>query len=303
MAPRKPKADDDAASTTSTDLPSVLKPKTEKAKVEKAPKSDKPKVAKPKAVKKEKEKFDSEGGVVKEKSKAAVKKDKEKDGAAAKGGKTEGKDGKEKVKPVTGEEAMELIAAYLKMQNRPYSATEVSLNLHGKVTKTVADKLLKEMEQNGQIKGKASKSGTGGQWVFWSIQDPADSASPEELAAMDISITTLRDTIPSLKSTLKTHTIKLSTLRSAPTTFELASDVERIRSENQAKSEKLRGLKEGIVKTVTTEEVEKVEKDLKYWGNKRLIRRRAFENLEGVLRDGMSKEDIWDKAGIEGDVY
>ncbi|KAG4429210.1 hypothetical protein IFR05_015302 [Cadophora sp. M221] len=333
MAPRKPKADDDAASTTSTDLPSILKPKTEKAKVEKAPKADKPKVSKPKAVKKEKEKVDSEGvgvgvaaaaaagggGGVKEKSKAA-KKDKEKDGAAGKGvgedgegkvggkmgksdGKGEGKDGKEKVKPVTGEEGMELIAAYLKMQNRPYSATEVSLNLHGKVTKTVADKLLKEMEQSGQIKGKASKSGTGGQWVFWSIQDPADSASPEELAAMDTSITTLRDTIPSLKATLKTHTTKLTALCSAPTTFELASDVERIRSENQTKSEKLRGLKEGIVKTVTTEEVEKVEKDLKYWGGKRLVRKRAFENLEGVLRDGMTKEDIWEKAGIEGDVY
>ncbi|KAH9222245.1 Tat binding protein 1-interacting protein-domain-containing protein [Leptodontidium sp. 2 PMI_412] len=303
MAPRKPKADDDAASTTSTDLPSVLKPKTEKAKVEKAPKSDKPKVAKPKAVKKEKEKFDSEGGGEDGEGKVGGKIGRSEGTKGEGGGKTEGKDGKEKVKPVTGEEAMELIAAYLKMQNRPYSATEVSLNLHGKVTKTVADKLLKEMEQNGQIKGKASKSGTGGQWVFWSIQDPADSASPEELAAMDISITTLRDTIPSLKSTLKTHTIKLSTLRSAPTTFELASDVERIRSENQAKSEKLRGLKEGIVKTVTTEEVEKVEKDLMYWGNKRLIRRRAFENLEGVLRDGMSKEDIWEKAGIEGDVY
>ncbi|KAH7369670.1 Tat binding protein 1-interacting protein-domain-containing protein [Rhexocercosporidium sp. MPI-PUGE-AT-0058] len=309
MAPRKPKADDDAASTTSTDVPSVLKPKTEKAKVEKPPKSEKPKVAKPKAGKKEKEKVDVEGASgVKEKSKGGKK---EKDTLASVGkgvgedgeGKMGGKDGKEKVKPVTGEEAMELIAAYLKMQNRPYSATEVSLNLHGKVTKTVADKLLKEMEQNGQIKGKASKSGTGGQWVFWSIQDPADSASPEELAAMDISITTLRDCLPTLKANLKTHTTKLNTLRSALTAFELASAVEQIRAENQAKREKLRGLKEGVMKTVTTEEVEKVEKDLKYWAAKRFARKKAFENLEGVLRDGMTKEDIWEKAGIEEDVY
>ncbi|PVH87823.1 TBPIP-domain-containing protein [Cadophora sp. DSE1049] len=309
MAPRKPKADDDAASTTSTDVPSVLKPKTEKAKVEK------PKAAKPRAPKKEK--LDGEAGAVKEKGKA-VKKEKEKDGAAGKGddgegkgakvgkadgGKAEAKDGKEKVKPVTGEEAMELIGNYLKVQNRPYSATEVSLNLHGKVTKTVADKLLKEMEQNCQIKGKASKSGTGGQWVFWAIQDPADSASPEELAAMDTSITTLRDTLPTLKSTLKTQTTKLNTLRSAPTTIELAAAVDRIRHENQAKTEKLRGFKEGSIKTVTREEVEKVEKDLKHWSVKGLARKKAFENLEAVLLDGMSREDIWEKAGIEGDVY
>jgi 26S proteasome regulatory subunit, ATPase 3, interacting protein len=94
MAPRKPKPDDDASSTTS-ELPPVLKPKNEKAKVtkpkaEKA-KSDKPKVEKPKAVK------------------------------------------KEKVKAVNGEEAVEIMARYLKEQNRPYSATEVSANLHGKV--------------------------------------------------------------------------------------------------------------------------------------------------------------------------
>jgi 26S proteasome regulatory subunit, ATPase 3, interacting protein len=38
------------------------------------------------------------------------------------------------------------------------------------VTKTVADKLLKEMEQNGQIMGKATKKDGGGQWVFWALQ-------------------------------------------------------------------------------------------------------------------------------------
>lgn len=139
MAPRKPKADDDAASTTSTDVPSVLKPKTEKAKVEK------PKVTKPRALKKEKVDSESGAGATKEKSKA-VKKEKEKgedgegkavgEGKALKtkgDAKSDGKDGKEKVKPVAGEEAVELIGNYLKVQNRPYSATEVSLNLHGKV--------------------------------------------------------------------------------------------------------------------------------------------------------------------------
>lgn len=34
----------------------------------------------------------------------------------------------------------------------------------------MADKLLKEMEQNGQIMGKATKKDGGGQWVFWGLQ-------------------------------------------------------------------------------------------------------------------------------------
>ena len=134
------------------------------------------------------------------------------------------------------------------------------------------------------------------------LQDPADAASPEELAAMDNAITTLRDTIPTLKSTLKTQTAKLNTLHKAPTTIELAATVDRIRLENQAKSEKLRDFKKGSIKTVTREEVEKVEKDLKHWAVKNLARKKAFENLEAVLLDGMSREDIWEKAGIEGDV-
>jgi hypothetical protein len=40
------------------------------------------------------------------------------------------------------------------------------------VTKTVADKLLKEMEAAGRIMGKATKKDGGGQWVFWAIQVP-----------------------------------------------------------------------------------------------------------------------------------
>ncbi|CZT50069.1 uncharacterized protein RSE6_10993 [Rhynchosporium secalis] len=296
MAPRKPKVDDDAQSTTSNDVPAILKPKTEKAKVEKV-KSDKPKVTKPKAPKKEK--VEVEGAVsVKEKKLTAKAKGEDGEGKVvgkeSKDGK-DGKDGKEKIKPVNGDEAVAIIAEYLRVQNRPYSATEV--------TKTVADKILKEMEQNGQIKGKASKSGTGGQWVFWSVQDPADSASPEELASMETLITSLRDSLPILKSTLKTHTNKLSTLKSAPTTFALTSNIERLRVENQAKGEQLRDLREGNVKMVTTEEVEKVERELKFWTAKRWVRKKAFENLEGVLLDGMSREDIWEKAGIEGDCY
>jgi len=38
-----------------------------------------------------------------------------------------------KVKAVVGEEAEALIVEYLKVQNRPFSATEISANLHGKV--------------------------------------------------------------------------------------------------------------------------------------------------------------------------
>jgi 26S proteasome regulatory subunit (ATPase 3-interacting protein) len=120
MAPRKTKLDDedDDASSLASE---VLKPKNSKSKVTK-PKAEKPKTEKVKIekVKKEvakKEKVDGE-----KQKKEPVKKDAARD-----------KDGKEKVKAVNGEEAVALMVAYLREQNRPYSATDVSANLHGKV--------------------------------------------------------------------------------------------------------------------------------------------------------------------------
>jgi len=60
----------------------------------------------------------------------------------------------------------ELIISYLKSQNRPYSATDISSNLHNKITKAKTDKFLKEMFERKEIDGKVS----GKQWVYWYLQ-------------------------------------------------------------------------------------------------------------------------------------
>ena len=124
MAPRvlKPNPEDDGA-------PEILKPKTEKAKVEKSKAEPKtPKAKAEKALKVEK--------APKAEKVEKVSKPKAEKKAADKGGDGKGGDGKvvkEKVKAVTGNEAVSLVLGYLKAQNRPFSATEISANLHGKV--------------------------------------------------------------------------------------------------------------------------------------------------------------------------
>lgn len=70
-------------------------------------------------------------------------------------------------KPTTDDtKACSLILNYLVAQNRPFSATEISSNLHNAVAKARTDKLLKEMFERGEIAGRAS----GKQWVFWGLQ-------------------------------------------------------------------------------------------------------------------------------------
>ena len=178
--------------------PDILKPKSEKAKVEKVKTEPRPKPRTekaPKVVKPKTEKADNGDGKEKAEKKKADKGD-------VKAGE------KVKVKPVTGDEAVALLVNYLKAQNRPFSATEVSANLHGKVcpptslrdgslpsnmldgsglmwmlifdslqvTKTVADKLLRELGEKNVLGMKATNKEHDGeypkgtQFVFWTPQ-------------------------------------------------------------------------------------------------------------------------------------
>lgn len=120
---------------------------------------------------------------------------------------------------------------------------------------------------------------------------------------MDATISALRERMPGVKASVKSLKAKLDALRTAPTTVDLAAAVERMRGENAAKQERLLAFQQGAVKTVTTEEVARVEKEMAYWGAKRTARKRAYEAIEAQLREGMTREEIWDKAGIEEDTY
>lgn len=75
------------------------------------------------------------------------------------------KDGEKEAK-FTPQESAKAIMDYLRKENRPYSATDISGNLHNRVTKTLAQKLLKDMHERKEIEGRAS----GKQLVYHVIQ-------------------------------------------------------------------------------------------------------------------------------------
>ena len=72
----------------------------------------------------------------------------------------------EKEVKLTPEQSASLILEYLRKQNRPYSATDISANLKNRVTKAAATKLLKDMHERTEIEGKAA----GKQIVYHAIQ-------------------------------------------------------------------------------------------------------------------------------------
>ncbi|KAF7854695.1 hypothetical protein EAF04_010264 [Stromatinia cepivora] len=290
------------ASLPSTASATPIKPKAKKPKIEKAEKIEKvkatPKVktsVKEKAPAKDKEGKDSKGKIIAKDAKE-VKETKE-----TKETKVIGKDGKEKVKAVTGDEAQEVLMEYLIRENRPFSAGDVSGNLHGRVTKTLTDKLLKELSNSGLINGKGTNGdGKGSQWVYWALQSPS-SLSPEELAAMDLEIENLRAKTPELRMDVKKLNMKLAGLEKELGVAELKERIEKLEEGKREKEMKLERLRKGGVKVVRKEEVERVGKELGYWGRMRGVRKRGFLNVEGVLLEGMGREEIWERAGIEGD--
>jgi 26S proteasome regulatory subunit (ATPase 3-interacting protein) len=121
---------------------------------------------------------------------------------------------------------------------------------------------------------------------------------------MDETITTLKSSIPTLKTTQRNLTTKLNALLSAPTTASLHTLIITLTETNKLKAENLKGFKEGIMKMVTKEEVAKVDRELKEWGIKRKKRIEAFRGLEDACLQGpWKREELWEKAGLEEDCY
>ncbi len=121
---------------------------------------------------------------------------------------------------------------------------------------------------------------------------------------MDETITTLKATIPTLKSTQRNLKTKLNALLSAPKTAALHTLITTLTESNKLKAEKLRGFKEGVVRMVTKEEVAKVDREIKEWGIKRKKRMDAFRGLEDACLQGpWTREELWEEAGLEEDCY
>jgi len=54
--------------------------------------------------------------------------------------------------------ASNLVLTYLRKQNRPYSATDITSNLHNAVTKAGAQKILQQLVEGGAVSCKTQGS-------------------------------------------------------------------------------------------------------------------------------------------------
>ncbi|KAK2757864.1 hypothetical protein FQN54_004270, partial [Arachnomyces sp. PD_36] len=177
--------------------------------------------------------------------------------------------------------------------SRPYSAIDISANLHQKVTKAYAAKALKEMHDRKEIEGRVS----GKQTVYHAIQDPADDASAESLAAIDKELEGIKEEIVAGKAREKALKTELTMLNSRVSTADLRQGVSNLEGERERVLIRLSTMRSSTVQPVRAEEKMRVEKEWRVWKRHVNVRKRIckelWERCTEVLPEDTTKADLW----------
>ncbi|KAL1800202.1 hypothetical protein ACET3X_000544 [Alternaria dauci] len=200
----------------------------------------------------------------------------------------------------TANEASDLVLEYLRKQNRPYSAIDVSANLHNKVTKASAAKILKDLHEQKAIEGRAA----GKQIVYHALQNVAEAYTTEQLAALDESILDVRTRTTSLLASAKNLRSSLSSLNSTLSTAELIANVSALETERTEIETRLDGLKKGKAKKITATEREAIEKEwkksIRVAKTRKKIATEMWKEIEDMLPDQQAREEHRERFDLDG---
>ncbi|KAF2277571.1 homologous-pairing protein-like protein 2 [Westerdykella ornata] len=206
---------------------------------------------------------------------------------------------KEKTEKVSANEAADTILNYLRKQNRPYSATDISANLHNKVTKAAAAKILKDLQDQNKIEGRAA----GKQVVYHTIQNTDDALTPEQLAALSAQTSDLQSRTTALQTTIKTLRSTLSTLNSTLSTADLVSSVQSLEAEKRDILARLETLKTGKAKKVTQKERMEAEAEWRKWNGiakrRERIEREMWRMIEDLVGEKDKREELREALGLD----
>ncbi|KAI5361377.1 Putative pairing protein [Septoria linicola] len=206
-----------------------------------------------------------------------------------------------KEKKLTPDESAKLILDYLRTQNRPYSATDISQNLNNRVAKAAATKLLKDMHERKEIDGKAS----GKQIVYFHIQDDAAEDFDSAMQAKEAETERLRNEVTALKAEEKELRLTLRTEDKTATLPELKSDVEQLETEKAELALRLEKLRSGTAKPVDPEKKALILMERKRWAKTKAARAKIRKEMWAMVLEAIEKEEverIKEEIGIEGQI-
>ncbi|GKZ27291.1 hypothetical protein AbraIFM66951_005033 [Aspergillus brasiliensis] len=179
-------------------------------------------------------------------------------------------------------------------------ATEVSTNLHNKITKAHAAKALRELHQNKQIEGRAA----GKQIVYHALQETSNEVTPEMIAALDEQTEQLQKQVSGLEAAEKKTRAELAAICARPLLSELRRDVGQLEQEHEAIRVRLVQARGSNAGTVPVQVKVDAETDWKHWQNQANVRGQICRDLwrmcSEVVPDNMAREELWEDLGLEG---
>jgi 26S proteasome regulatory subunit (ATPase 3-interacting protein) len=127
--------------------------------------------------------------------------------------------------------------------------------------------------------------------VYHAIQDPSTSFTPDQLAALDTTTTSLRNQTVQLLATAKILRQSLSSLNSELSTADLLTNVAALETEKKEIQARLQSLREGKAKMVTKEQREEVEREWARVGKVARKREAVARGMWGFIEDRVEGKD------------
>ncbi|KAK5005861.1 hypothetical protein LTR28_007192 [Elasticomyces elasticus] len=228
----------------------------------------------------------------------------------------------EKTEKLSAEQSTALMLDYLRKQNRPYSATDISANLKNRVTKAAAAKLLKDMHERKEIEGRASGTSTRVTTFYLrhflaevatqcarpatdetQLQSPTDAATPEDLAALDAEIQRLRNETVALRAEEKALKTALATLSTTVSLPDLRASVQVLEAERQEMTARLILLRSGSAKPIAAGEKDGVDAEMRRWGRAAAARKGIRNCLWALVCDnlpeGTKREELKEQLDLQ----
>ncbi|KAJ2487018.1 hypothetical protein IWW37_005403 [Coemansia sp. RSA 2050] len=196
-----------------------------------------------------------------------------------------------------GDSEEQAVLAYLQKTNRPYSANDISSQLHGQVSPAQAKKILNSLADEGKIQRKDN----GKQQIFFAVQTSIDVPSIEEAEEEEDLIKERTEQVTKLKEENRTLASRLQALTSALTDDQIRERIAKLTHEIKNNEERLTQLRSGEV--ISPEERKKIETEhvamLKHWSS----RKRIFKNISAAISDGYQGKikDLYEELGVETD--
>lgn len=190
------------------------------------------------------------------------------------------------------------IKQYLMKQNRPYSAIDITNNLHKEFGKTLVERTLETLSESGQI----TKKTYGKQKVFCADQSQYPDMDDAELKSMDAQVTQLTESLKKEQQSYKEKQSRLQSLNLSLTTEQAQQQLSQLKKECSRYSEKLDLLKNNDNAVSPEERAQIMQLRTMYVKGWRKRKRIAMDISNAVLEGyPKSKKEFFEEVGLETD--